>query len=442
MPKNKKVFILGMAKSGYEAAKLLSRDNKVLITDMKEQNKQHVEDLISRGVEYVITDKPEELLDDSYDMMVKNPGILPTHKCVQKARELNIKIINEVELAYSYLPRDIKIIGITGSNGKTTTTTLVYEFLKAAKKSVCLGGNIGYPLCSLVDKIKPEDILLLEISDHQLVDMYDFKCDISALLNLSETHLDLHGTYDNYKKAKKKIFNNQIESDIAILNYDDKEVMQLTSDVKVQKKYFSIKEKKDIYIENDIIKIGNFELNTKDIKLKGIHNYENIMAALLIIDTLGIDLECTRDVLKNFNGVEHRIEFVREINGVTYYNDSKSTNPVATITALNTFTNPTILLLGGFERNQNFNELSDYLGHVKCIICYGETKNRIKEFADKQNIKCFAFDSLKESIQKAVEISERNDTVLLSPASASWDQYDNFETRGNEFKETIWKLEE
>lgn len=442
MPKNKKVFILGMAKSGYEAAKLLSKDNKVLITDMKEQNKQHVEDLISRGVEYVITDKPEELLDDSYDMMVKNPGILPTHKCVQKARELNIKIINEVELAYSYLPRDIKIIGITGSNGKTTTTTLVYEFLKAAKKSVCLGGNIGYPLCSLVDKIKLEDILLLEISDHQLVDMYDFKCDISALLNLSETHLDLHGTYDNYKKAKKKIFNNQIESDIAILNYDDKEVMQLTSDVKVQKKYFSVKEKKDVYIENDIIKIGNFELNTKDIKLKGIHNYENIMAALLIIDTLGIDLECTRDVLKNFNGVEHRIEFVREINGVTYYNDSKSTNPVATITALNTFTNPTILLLGGFERNQNFNELSDYLGHVKCIICYGETKNRIKEFADKQNIKCFAFDSLKESIQKAVEISERNDTVLLSPASASWDQYDNFETRGNEFKETIWKLEE
>ena len=272
--------------------------------------------------------------------------------------------------------------------------------------------------------------------------MYDFKCDISALLNLSETHLDLHGTYDNYKKAKKKIFNNQIESDIAILNYDDKEVMQLTSDVKVQKKYFSVKEKKDVYIENDIIKIGNFELNTKDIKLKGIHNYENIMAALLIIDTLDIDLECTRDVLKNFNGVEHRIEFVREINGVTYYNDSKSTNPVATITALNTFTNPTILLLGGFERNQNFNELSDYLGHVKCIICYGETKNRIKEFADKQNIKCFAFDSLKESIQKAVEISERNDTVLLSPASASWDQYDNFETRGNEFKETIWKLEE
>lgn len=442
MPKNKKVFILGMAKSGYEAAKLLSKDNKVLITDMKEQNKQHVEDLISRGVEYVITDKPEELLDDSYDMMVKNPGILPTHKCVQKAHELNIKIINEVELAYSYLPHDIKIIGITGSNGKTTTTTLVYEFLKAAKKSVCLGGNIGYPLCSLVDKIKPKDILLLEISDHQLVDMYDFKCDISALLNLSETHLDLHGTYDNYKKAKKKIFNNQIESDIAILNYDDKEVIQLTSDVKVQKKYFSVKEKKDVYIENDIIKIGNFELNTKDIKLKGIHNYENIMAALLIIDTLDIDLECTRDVLKNFNGVEHRIEFVREINGVTYYNDSKSTNPVATITALNTFTNPTILLLGGFERNQNFNELSDYLGHVKCIICYGETKNRIKEFADKQNIKCFAFDSLKESIQKAVEISERNDTVLLSPASASWDQYDNFETRGNEFKETIWKLEE
>lgn len=442
MPKNKKVFILGMAKSGYEAAKLLSKDNKVLITDQKEQNKANVDELLKLGVEYIVTDSPEKLLDDTYDLMVKNPGILPSHKCVQKARLLNIKIINEVELAYSYLPKNIKIIGITGSNGKTTTTTLVYEFLKAANASVHLGGNIGYPLCSLVDKIKENDILLLEISDHQLVDMYDFKCDISALLNLSETHLDLHGTYENYKLAKKKIFNNQNDTDIAILNYDDQEVMELTKNVNVTKKFFSKNSQKDIYITSNEIRIRDFIINFDDIKLKGIHNYENIMAALLIIDTLGIDLEYSRDVLKHFNGVEHRIEFVRDIKGITFYNDSKSTNPVATITALKTFKNPTILLLGGYERNQNFNELNDYLNNVKCIICYGQTKERIEKFANKLNILCYTYDYLKDSILKAYEIASSGDTILLSPASASWDQYDNFEIRGNEFKNIVWELEE
>lgn len=442
MPDNKKIFILGMAKSGYEAAKLLSKNNHVLITDQKEQNKEHVDELLKLGVEYIVTDEPEQLLDNSYDLMVKNPGILPSHKCVKKAHDLDIKIINEVELAYGYLPKNVKIIGITGSNGKTTTTTLVYEFLKEAHARVHLGGNIGYPLCSLVGKIHDNDILLLEISDHQLVDMYDFKCNISALLNLSETHLDLHGTYENYKLAKKRIFNHQQPSDTAIINYDDQEVMDITRDIDVTKRYFSKKENQDIYIDSNEIKIKDFKLNLDDIRLKGMHNYENIMAALLIIDTLGIDLNCSREVLKRFNGVEHRIEFVREIKGISFYNDSKSTNPTSTITALKTFHNPTILLLGGYERNQNFDELNDYLNNVKCIICYGETKKRIKEFAEKLNIICYDYESLKDGIKKAYEVAKEGDIILLSPASASWDQYNNFEERGNEFKDAVWKLEE
>ena len=441
MPKNKKVFVLGMARSGYEAAKLLSKDNQVLITDQKEQNEEHVRDLKNRNVEYVITTHPDELLTKQFDLMVKNPGILPSHPCVQKAKRLNIPIINEVELAYHYLPKNIQIIGITGSNGKTTTTTLVYEFLKAANLPVHLGGNIGFPLSGLVERLKENDIILLEISDHQLVDMYDFKCDVAALLNLSETHLDLHGTYENYKKAKKRIFQNQTNHNIAILNADDLETIELTEDIEASKKYFSKTEKKDCYIENDQIKLGNFFLNLKDIRLKGMHNYENIMAALLIIDSLDVDLNCSKEVLENFNGVEHRIEFVKNIQGIDFYNDSKSTNPVSTITALKTFQNPTILLLGGFERNQNFSQLNDYLENVKCIICYGETKNRIEEYAQTQNIKCIVTETLKEAVWQAYQMAEKGDTVLLSPASASWDQYDNFEIRGNEFKESVSKLE-
>lgn len=442
MPKDKKIFVLGMAKSGFEAARLLGQNNEVLITDIKDQDETNLEILRKLGVKFVKTNSPEELLNETYDLMVKNPGILPNHKCVIKAKKLNIKIINEVELAYSYLPKNITKIGITGSNGKTTTTTLVYEFLKKAEAPVYLGGNIGYPICSLVNKIKKNDILLMEISDHQLVDMYDFKCDITALLNLSETHLDLHGTYDNYKLAKKRIFNNQLNNDLSIINFDDKEVLNLIKDIDIKKKYFSLKEKKDAYISDNGIHVKDFFISFDDIKIKGNHSYQNIMAALLIMDSLNIDLEFAREVLKNFNGVEHRMEYVKNIKGVDYYNDSKSTNPASTIIALKTFENPIILLLGGFERKQNFNELNDYLNNVKCIICYGETKDRIKLYVDSKNIKCYKFDNLHDSIIKANEISTNGDVVILSPASASWDQYDNFEIRGNEFKKIVNDLEE
>lgn len=441
MPRNQKVFVLGMAKSGYEAAKLLSRDYQVLITDQKKQDKAHVKDLEEKNVEFIVTSTPEELLNEEFSFVVKNPGILPSHPCVQKAHQLHIPVINEVELAYRYLPDNIQIIGITGSNGKTTTTTLVYEFLKAANVPVHLGGNIGYPVCSLIDQIKPHDILLLEVSDHQLVDMKDFTCHISALLNLSETHLDFHGTYEKYKQTKKKIFNHQKNIDFAIINQDDQEVLELTEDIQVTKKYFSKTQKTDCYIDENQIILNDFKICLEDILLKGMHNYENIMAALLIIDSLEIDLNCSKRVLKTFNGVEHRIEFVKTIHGIDFYNDSKSTNPTATITALKTFQNPIILLLGGYERGQNFDELNDDLEHVKCIICYGETKKRIEEYARKRKIDCIVTDSLKEATLKAYRIAEKNQTVLLSPASASWDQYDNFEIRGNEFKQIVNQLE-
>lgn len=437
MFKDKKIFILGMARSGYEAALVLSRDNKVLITDRKEQELSKVEKLEDNGVKVIISEDPIDLLDDTYDYVVKNPGIKLDHPIVVKANMLNIPVINEVEVAYHYLP-NVKIIGITGSNGKTTTTTLTYEILKKAKLPVHLGGNIGYPLCSLVDVCKDGDILVLEISGHQLHDCSDFKTDIGVMTNLSEVHIDHFGTYDNYKYNKSLIFRHHTDKDIAILNKENSDVLDVTKDIKSKKLYFSSKNDADACIINNYINInGENIININDIKIKGMHNYENIMCALLVAKEFNVSNEVIKEVLTTFNGVEHRIEFVKNVNGVDFYNDSKATNVKSTQIALNTFKNPTILILGGLDRGHSFEGLKEYLGNTKAIVCYGETKKRIKEFCDSIGITCYVVDNLVEATKKSYELSSNGYTVLLSPACASWDQFKCFEDRGNLFKEVV-----
>lgn len=440
MFKNKKIFILGMARSGYEAAKLLSKHNTVLITDRKEQELSKVKELENNGVNVVITEDPINLLDETYDYVVKNPGIKLDHPIVVKAESLNISVINEVEVAYHYLP-NVKIIGITGSNGKTTTTTLTYEILKAANLPVYLGGNIGYPVCSLVDKCKDGDILVLEISGHQLHDCRDFKTDIGVMTNLSEVHIDHFGSYENYKYNKSLIFRHHTDKDIAILNKENSDVIDVTKDIKSKKLYFSSKNDADACIVDDYICINNEKIiSINDIKIKGMHNYENIMCALLVAKEFNVSNEVIKEVLTTFNGVEHRIEFVKNVNGVDFYNDSKATNVKSTQIALNTFKNPTILILGGLDRGHSFEGLKEYLGNTKAIVCYGETKNRIKEFADSIGIDCYVLNDIVEATKKAYELSNDGYTVLLSPACASWDQFKCFEDRGNLFKETVNKL--
>lgn len=436
MYEDKKFFILGMARSGYEVAKLLGgMHNKILITDIKEQDEKHVEELKNMGIEYVITNSPEELLDSTYDYVIKNPGIHMDHKCVIRAKELNIPIINEVELSYHLLPENVQIIGVTGSNGKTTTVTLIDKIFKKANLNYHLAGNIGYPLASLVKKIKSDDILLMEISDHQLLDMYDFKTNISVLTNISPTHLDLHGTYEHYKNTKKRIFNNHTNKDIAIINSDNNDALEITKDIPSIKEYFSSKEKKQAYIYNEVIYYKDEEIvKIKDIKIKGSHNYENIMAAIMVVKKFGVSNEVIRDVLSNFNGVEHRIEFVRTVKGVDYYNDSKSTNPKSTITALSSFDNPIVLILGGYDRKEDFNVLKDYIDNVKYIVGYGQTKEKVKEFAIDNNIPYSLVENIKEVVPICYDKAVNGDVVLLSPACASWDQYDHFEERGDEFK--------
>lgn len=442
MFENKKIFILGMARSGYEACKLLlSHNNQILITDAKDQDEKRVAEIEEMGAEFVVTSSPEELLDETFDYLIKNPGIISTHPCVEKARKLNIPVINEVEMAYHFLPEDVNIIATTGSNGKTTTTTIIYKLLERTNNRIHLGGNIGYPLSGLVKDVKSGDILVMEISDHQLCDMYDFHPDVAILTNLSEVHIDFHGSYENYKKTKKKLFKHMNDDDLCIINRDNHDAYELTKDLKANKEYFSSSEKADCYISDGAIYYHNEEIiKLEDIRVKGIHNYENIMCAIMATYKFGVTKEIIYEVLESFGGVEHRIEFVRRLNDREFYNDSKATNNKSTIIALSSFDKPIILLLGGLDRGQSFDELTPYMNNVKHIICFGQTKEKINEYAKKINKDCVILDCIDDAVKAAYNLSEEGDIILLSPACASWDQFDTFEQRGDRFKELVENL--
>ena len=442
---NKKVLILGLARSGYSAALTLNKlNNEVVVNDYNTEeklNKEQINELKKLNIKCIFGNHPDNLLDNSFDYLIKNPGIRNDHKYVLKASELGIPVINEVELAYNLLPKDVKIISITGSNGKTTTTTLIYNIIKKSGLPVHLAGNIGYPMCSILDKVKSGDIIVSEISCQQLANVDKFKPDIAILTNLSPAHIDFFGSYDNYKKVKVKLFKNQTSNDIAIINNDNKDSLIETKDIKSRKLYISRNEKKDVYFkDNKFYYKDEFIMNRDLMFLKGNHNVENAMDAILVSKLLNIDNEVIIDVLKNFRGVEHRLEYVDEVNGVKFYNDTEATNIKCTQIALSSFNEPIILFLGGLERGQNFDDLKDYIKNVKIIIGIGECRERVKKFASKNNIECYIYEHLKDGFEKISEVSNSGDIVLLSPASASWDQYKECEERGREFKKYVKEL--
>ena len=431
---NKKILVYGFKKSGYYVTKLLNENNLVTVLD-KEYDEDSLEKLKILGVKYKLEDDDINVLD--YDLIVRSPGIVPSNKIIKEAYDKGITVTNEVEIAYKYLP-ECKIICITGSNGKTTTTTMIYDILSKVFDNVHLAGNIGYPLSEIVPSVKKGDIIVMEISDHQLYDIIDFKCNIGVITNLCPTHLDFHGNYENYKNVKKKVFNKFTSNDISILNYKDKDLLELTKDIDSRKYYFN---NEDNYIKDNYIYINNSKvLNIDDIKIKGIHNYENILACMLVVNLFNVDKDIIRKYLSEFKGVEHRIEYVTTYNNIEFYNDSKSTNPTSTITALKTFNKPIHLILGGFERSQDFNELNDYLDNVKCIYAIGEVTDRLADWANSRNINVVKSVTLTNALDSIKENVCENEVVLLSPASASWDQYDKFETRGEEYKNYIAKI--
>lgn len=448
MFENNKILILGFARSGYEAAKFLAkRGNIVILNDAKEEEKQDkdkVEELKKLGVNFIFGSHPDDLLDSSFDYLIKNPGVPIDHKYVLKARELGIEVINEVEMAYRLIPKDknIKVIGITGTNGKTTTTTLIYEFLKQDRRRVHLTGNIGYPLCGFLDKLQENDIIVMETSCQQLENTDLYNPDVAVLTNIDVAHLEFMKTYEHYKEVKAKIFKNHDSSHVAIINMENEESIKISKNIKSTVKYFSSKNViNGAYIKDRFIYYYDEKVvSLDDIRLKGMHNYENIMCAIMATKEFGIKNDSIVTVLKNFNGVEHRLEFVREVNGVKYYNDTEATNIKCTQIALKSFDEKTILILGGYERGQDFNELKDFTKNVKAIVAIGQCRARVKEFGDSMNIPTYEYERLSEGFEKCVDLADENDVVLLSPASASWDQYKQCEDRGAEFKELVNKL--
>ncbi len=447
MFQDNKILILGFARSGYQAAKvLINRGNEVYLNDAKEESKmdqEQVEELRKIGVHLILGEHPNDLLDNSFDYLIKNPGVPIDHKYVLKAKELGIEVINEVEMAYRLLPKDVSIIGITGTNGKTTTTTITYEIMhKAFGDKVHLAGNIGYPLSSILNTVKSGDIIVIECSCQQGENFIKFHPHVGVFTNLSEAHIDFMKTYEHYKEVKSRMFYNQDEKDICILNHDNLDVLEECNNVSSLKKYFSSKESIDgcHLVDRDIYYYDEKILSIDDIKIKGMHNVENCMAAIMAVKEYGVDNNIIVDVLSNFKGVEHRLEYVDTINGVEYYNDTEATNIKCCQIALSSFDKPIILFLGGLERGQDFNDLKPYMNSVKAIIAIGECRDRVASFAKEIHKDVYVYEHLVDGFDKAYEIAENGDVVLLSPASASWDQYKECEVRGAEFKDKVKEL--
>ena len=441
---NSKILILGFARSGYEAAKvLIGRNNEVILNDAKSEDKlekDKVDELRGLGVDLVFGSHPDDLLDESFDYLIKNPGVPIDHKYVLKAKKLGIEVINEVELAYRLLPENIKIVGITGTNGKTTTTTLTYNILKNAfGDRVTLAGNIGYPLCSVLDNLKSNDILVMEVSCQQLENLDKFHPKIAVMTNLSPAHIDFFKNYENYKRVKAKLFKNQTKDDIAILNIENDDVLNETKDINSTVKYFSSRIViNGCYLkDNSIYYYDEKVISRDDIFIAGIHNVENCMAAIMVAKEFNVSNDIIIKTISEFRGVEHRLEYVDTVEGRLFYNDTEATNIKCTQIALSSFNKPIVLILGGLERGQDFYELGPYMNNVKSIIAIGQCRDRVVTFGNNMGIPTYSYEFLDKGFDKCFEVSSPGDIILLSPASASWDQYKECEVRGAEFKKKV-----
>ena len=442
--KDKKVLVIGLARSGMAAIKVLDKlGAKIALSEVKVPSAQERKILEDLNIE--ILNQDMSVFERDFDLVVKNPGVSPTGPIVKKLNERHIPIITEIELAYEVC-KPQHFVAITGTNGKTTTTTLVYEILKQAYKDKALvGGNIGTPLCELAlehNLFENEGYYIsLEISNHQLVDIVDFRPEISTIINLTPDHLETMGSLENYYKSKTEVYRNMKDNDIFILNGDDSNVDEYTKKYPINCKIedFSL-DKINTYghIEDGYIVVNNEKvLPLAAIKLVGKHNIQNVMISVMAAKALNISNEDINNAVANFNGVEHRIEFVREINGVRYYNDSKGTNTDATITAIKSFDKNIILLVGGYEKGLSMDEMKKYMNPVKKVIGYGAAGKRIaSDLVDDPII----VTTLDEALNKAHELAISGDTVLLSPTTSSYDQYKNYEERGKHFKELVNKL--
>lgn len=448
--KDKKIIVVGMGKSGQAVVKALKEiGSEISIQDSnpRENMKPAIISYIEKAeIPAYFGSFPKNIED--FDMMVLSPGVSLELEIVKEAIRKGVEVIGELELAYRLSKG--RYIAITGTNGKTTTTTLVGEIFKEANKRAYVVGNIGNPAITDALISDDEDWFISEVSSFQLETVDKFKPFISAILNFTPDHLNRHHTMEAYGMAKARIFANQNSGDYLIINKDDTACYKLSLNAKTNIIPFSRKEKlgKGAYLDDGFIVIkdenGNeYEIcKVDDIKIPGNHNIENILAASAISFFAGIKPEVIREAIKNFSGVEHRIEYSGEVDGVKFYNDSKGTNVDASIIALRALKNNIILIAGGDGKGQDFKELAKNLaGRVKAVILYGRDAGIIEKDIIEENFsEVYLEKDLPNSVSKAFKISKEGDKILLSPACASWDMYDSYIQRGNHFKECVNSL--
>lgn len=457
----KKVLVVGCGKSGIGAAVFLMREGacpvlfdeneKLTEKEVREHLAEKIKELALEGIDEteteVILGKLSEEKKNETRLLVLSPGVPADTPFVEAFRQRGIPVWGEIELAYQR--EKGKVIAITGTNGKTTTTTLLGEIMARHFETSFVMGNIGYPYTDIAEKTTENSVTVGEISSFQLETIESFHPKISAILNITPDHLNRHHTMENYIAAKNNITKNQNSDDYCVLNYENADTRRLGERCPAKVLYFSSAQEleegaflrgEEIYLARG----GKVEalMNTHEMQLVGICNVENVMAAILAAEAMGIPRTEYLEVIRNFRAVEHRIEFVREVDGVTYYNDSKGTNPDAAIQAIYAMSRPTILIGGGYDKGSSYDEwIEAFAGKVKLLVLIGQTKEKIAACAKTHGFEDFVFaESFEEAFGICTEHAVSGDAVLLSPACASWGMFPNYEERGKLFKEMVYQI--
>ena len=446
----KKVLVFGSGKSGIGASDLLAKVGAFPV--IYDGNAETDKDAVVHKTDgtYSVTVYAGELpkeVQDSLDLVVLSPGVPTDLPLVKSFYEQGLPVWGEVELAYRV--GDGEVLAITGTNGKTTTTALLGKIMQDARESVFVVGNIGTPYTSKALEMNPNSITVAEISSFQLETIDEFAPKVSAILNITEDHLNRHHTMEEYIRVKELITENQGTEDVCVLNYEDEVLREFGKHLTPRVVYFSSGRKLDegIYLDGNkiILKDGEKEIEvvkTEDLKLLGKHNFENVMAAVAMAYYDGVSLDSIRKSICEFTAVAHRIEYVTEKKGVVYYNDSKGTNPDAAIKGIQAMNRPTLLIGGGYDKQSGYDEwIEAFDGKVRYLVLIGQTKEKIKEAAEKHGFHDIILcEDLKEAVKVCEEKAQPGDAVLLSPACASWGQFDNYEQRGDMFKEYVRNL--
>ncbi len=448
--KDKKVLVFGAGKSGISATRLLQKlEASVILYDSNVALEvSHFEDQFDTQYRFTLVtgELPEQIMD-MVELVILSPGIPIDLPEVERLKARNIPIWGEIELAYRYSKG--RVIGVTGTNGKTTTTSLIGHIMKTYFKEVYVVGNIGNPYTDIALDTTEESVVVAEISSFQLETIHKFKPVVSTILNISPDHLNRHHTMENYIQTKENITKNQAESELCVLNYEDEILRAMAKRLKTRVMFFSSERRLDqgLYLEGyHILYAENGSIqkicNINELKILGKHNYENVMAAVGIAITIGVPLSYIKEAISTFQAVEHRIEYVETIAGVTYYNDSKGTNPDAAIKAVQAMRTPTILIGGGYDKGLEFDEwIESFDNKIKYLVLLGQTSEKIAQTARKHGFhNIIMVDNLKDAVRISAEKAEPGDAVLLSPACASWGMFENYEQRGKLFKEYVREM--